>query len=555
MGDILALVRRGHFNFGITLLSKNQLIQSHCLFPPRKGNQIKAIYSNAYNNEELTEGYFTDICNAIDESKESIVIAAWALDVREKLGTKDGKTLGDRLASAAKRGVKIVIVAWDSTIPTQKDSIPAFEKWLNSITDNNVYDHINVIKSKRPLGYSDHQKMIVVDSQTLYIGGLDLTHSRENPKTWHDAHIAIQGPCVKDALNMIQARWLAISPAQCIKHKKQQFDEVYQQGKLNLAEAVEKSHGYNMIQNDGLAEDESTMQLIVGITKNAYGSKSDWEDAYGAAESSNEVQQAYIDVVNNSKKFLYMENQYFSGPRDGATSCNEVLDAIINKIIQMYKENKDFHFYCLLPYFPNGDPHSYAIQTLMRRQWKTLQYFINKINAGTNGNAAKYVTFFNTGELKQNGLSGKPDYEQKYPHAKLLIADDETLLIGSANLNERSLAGERDSEAMLLLRGQKKQIQEYRVALMKEHFGEDVMNEVDAHGSRLESPQCVKTINKHLKENLDLLETAQKIYATPWGNISQDTFFKNGKPHLIPDRSPLVARVAMAVPYLKKLLY
>ncbi|HMA96882.1 MAG TPA: phospholipase D-like domain-containing protein, partial [Polyangiaceae bacterium] len=39
-----------------------------------------------------------------------------------------------------------------------------------------------------------------------------------------------------------------------------------------------------------------------------------------------------------------------------------------------------------------------------------------------------------------------------YVHSKLMIIDDEFLLIGSANLNERSLAGDRDAEVGIYLR-------------------------------------------------------------------------------------------------------
>ena len=43
-------------------------------------------------------------------------------------------------------------------------------------------------------------------------------------------------------------------------------------------------------------------------------------------------------------------------------------------------------------------------------------------------------------------LDGKPVTEQIYVHSKLLIADDSIVIMGSANINDRSLAGHRDSE-------------------------------------------------------------------------------------------------------------
>lgn len=38
-----------------------------------------------------------------------------------------------------------------------------------------------------------------------------------------------------------------------------------------------------------------------------------------------------------------------------------------------------------------------------------------------------------------------------YVHSKLLIADDDTVIIGSANINDRSLLGDRDSEIAVMV--------------------------------------------------------------------------------------------------------
>lgn len=38
-----------------------------------------------------------------------------------------------------------------------------------------------------------------------------------------------------------------------------------------------------------------------------------------------------------------------------------------------------------------------------------------------------------------------------YIHSKLIIVDDEIALIGSANINDRSLLGKRDSELAIIV--------------------------------------------------------------------------------------------------------
>ncbi len=60
--------------------------------------------------------------------------------------------------------------------------------------------------------------------------------------------------------------------------------------------------------------------------------------------------------------------------------------------------------------------------------------------------------FYNNGtsSLRTWGeLLGTPVTELVYIHSKLLICDDRIVICGSANINDRSLLGTRDSEVSL----------------------------------------------------------------------------------------------------------
>ena len=50
-----------------------------------------------------------------------------------------------------------------------------------------------------------------------------------------------------------------------------------------------------------------------------------------------------------------------------------------------------------------------------------------------------------------DSIDGIPVTEQIYVHSKLMIVDDNIALIGSANLNDRSLKGTRDSEIAVVI--------------------------------------------------------------------------------------------------------
>lgn len=94
-----------------------------------------------------------------------------------------------------------------------------------------------------------------------------------------------------------------------------------------------------------------------------------------------------------------------------------------------------------------------------------------------------------------------------YVHAKGMIVDDEYMILGSANINERSLAGSRDTEIAVgayqpyYTWGERKrhphgQIYGYRMSLWAEH-----MEKVDDLFKEPESLDCVKAVNNIAEEN------------------------------------------------------
>lgn len=67
------------------------------------------------------------------------------------------------------------------------------------------------------------------------------------------------------------------------------------------------------------------------------------------------------------------------------------------------------------------------------------------------GQPDDYITFFSLrgwGKFKDGTLTT----EQVYIHGKTMIVDDRLVLCGSANINERSQRGDRDSELVAVIR-------------------------------------------------------------------------------------------------------
>lgn len=62
---------------------------------------------------------------------------------------------------------------------------------------------------------------------------------------------------------------------------------------------------------------------------------------------------------------------------------------------------------------------------------------------------SEYITFY--GLRNHSTLNGEPITELVYVHSKIMIVDDKMLICGSANINDRSLIGRRDSEIAVLI--------------------------------------------------------------------------------------------------------
>jgi phospholipase D1/2 len=67
-----------------------------------------------------------------------------------------------------------------------------------------------------------------------------------------------------------------------------------------------------------------------------------------------------------------------------------------------------------------------------------------------------YVCISSFHTWNQSPVDKSVAHETIYVHSKLMIVDDEKCIIGSANINDRSLTGERDSEVAVVIEGNKK---------------------------------------------------------------------------------------------------
>lgn len=526
----------------------NEMVQiRHELYPPRMAEKIK-LYSNAYDHPERRDsGAFTDIIDSIDQAQKTVLITGWSLSATEKFGRRN-KTLVETLIEKAKNRVHVFLLIWDNVHPDYSDShkalLPAFIEALGKLTKeerDEVTPFLHMRFSSRTLGYSNHHKMVVADD-VLFLGGLDLTHGRSDPTKWHDCHMQISGDCVYDAVDFFEGRWLAcldesITP---VLGSNLVAMSVLNELKEDLKESL-----------IGLDEGDPRIQFITS-SQRKHTTRNHWYHQDSRLFSS-EIQDAYLRAIARAQHYIYMENQFFIGPsfvnaQQQGESLNRVIIALLNKIKDKISRNEPFHFYLQIPYRPEGDDADATFtQVLLCKQWATLSWLIRSVQeacdaAGHGKSVRDYFTVFNLGH------NAVDSYTMKYTHSKLFIADDHELILGSANCNERSMVGDRDSEIAVHLQGHDALIRDYRLRLFHEHFGDEFVNrhyELLINPHNMNSQLMTLLIQSLLDINRSrLLHRDGKIYATFWGNSESRYLYAGLRPAHVLENQPVIYSVA-----------
>ncbi|XP_045557989.1 phospholipase D1 isoform X1 [Salmo salar] len=185
-------------------------------------------------------------------------------------------------------------------------------------------------------------------------------------------------------------------------------------------------------------------------------SASDWSAGIKYHEES--IHNAYVHAIKNSQHYIYIENQFFISCTDNRHVFNKIGDAIAERIIQAYKEGKKFRVYVVTPLLPGfeGDINTgggSAIQAVMHYNYRTMNRgdcsIISQLKREMDEQWMNYISF--CGLRTHAELEGRLVTELVYVHSKMLIADDNTVIIGSANINDRSMLGKRDSEVAVIV--------------------------------------------------------------------------------------------------------
>jgi phosphatidylserine/phosphatidylglycerophosphate/cardiolipin synthase-like enzyme len=337
--------------------------------PPREGNRLDVYVDGA---DALAE-----IAAAIEAARASVWLAGWYFSPDFKLTSAHAETLRELLARTAER-VEVRLLAWaGAPLPLfhpDRKEVRAVAEALSSGTQVRVA----LDAKERPL-HCHHEKLVVVDGELAFVGGIDLTsyagdrldtsdHPARGSLGWHDATTRIRGPAVADVAEHFRLRWTETTG-----------EELPQPTPPPPAGDVE-------------------LQVVRTTPEKIYRRLPRGEFT---------ILESYLRALRSAEHLIYLENQFLWSP--------EIVAVLAEKLRNPPSER--FRLLVLLPAKPNNgndDTHGQL-----------------GVLAVADGGANRFLacTLFQAGEI------GRP----VYVHAKIGTVDDNWLTVGSANLNEHSL--------------------------------------------------------------------------------------------------------------------
>ncbi len=395
--------------------------------------------------------YYTALHDSVCKAKHSIFVLGWDIDSRIEL--LRGKAAADspcpsvffdliQWKARQNPDIKIYLNRWEYSLffASQRESGSEFKWRLHS--PGNVYYSFDGLL---PVSACHHQKIIVIDDEIAFCGGMDVAiarwdHREHYPNQdyradpggahalirkipfgpYHDVQCVVSGPVAQALAEWCRERWRKVAG----------FEP------LPLRNPDSTSLPPCWPENIGV--DFHNIQTGIAMT---------FPPIYGEA-AVREVEHLYIDMIGRAENFIYIENQYLT------------YLPIAQALNQRLRERPRLRVLISSCYRSNGILEKKSMWTGRVKFRETLE----------SGNVSSRTAI-------AYPVSGKPGKERDVRiHSKLMVIDDLYLRVGSSNLNNRSMALDSECDLVFVAHDEnsRQKISAIRNDLIREHTGRDI---------------------------------------------------------------------------------
>ncbi|PSR97072.1 hypothetical protein BD289DRAFT_404500 [Coniella lustricola] len=506
--------------------------------PKIRFDSFAPVRQNVYA-QWLVDGrdYMWNVSRAISMAKDVIYIHDWWLSpelyMRRPPCISQRWRLDRLLQQKASEGVKIFVIVYrnvEAAVPI--DSEYTKRSLLNLHPNIFVQRSPNQYK-KNQYFFAHHEKVCIVDHNIAFCGGIDLCFGRwdtpqhllsDDKPTGFEPQEIQNVPRDSEHVQMFPGKDYSNPRIQDFFKLDEPYEEMYDRSKtprmpwhdismqvvgqpardltrhfvqrwnyLRRNRRITRPLPFLLPPPDFREADLEALGLTGTCEVQILRSATTW--SLGTAHTECSIQNAYVQMIEKSDHFVYMENQFFISSCEalGVPIVNKIGDALVDRIKRAHENDEDWKCVILIPLMPGfqntvAEVEGTSVRLIMQCQYRSICRGDSSIFGRLRAAGIEpedYIQFFSLRQWGKIGPNQDHVTEQLYIHAKLIIVDDRVALIGSANINERSMLGSRDSEIAAIVRdtdmiwsqmaGKDYQVGRFahtlRMRLMREHVG------------------------------------------------------------------------------------
>lgn len=268
---------------------------------------------------------------------------------------------------------------------------------------------------------------------------------------WHDVSCAFKGEAVQDAVRHFIDRYKGLVP--WLKAFWSSFQVNFQSVVQPLPNIFpsRKSKAEEIVFTS--CEHHVNIQFLRSVDKWSAGQ-----------EREASICNAYLDAIKDARHFIYIENQFFISSQEGfwRKVQNRIQSALVERIVRAHQAGEKFHVMVMTPLKPefpgdwdSSDCNGDALRSVTFWNQATIYHGEDSLfKKLEKKNIPKDIAknYFSVYSLRKYDLiEGNFVTEIVYVHSKIMIVDDRVAIIGSSNINDRSMQGERDSEVAVII--------------------------------------------------------------------------------------------------------
>ncbi|MEX1033410.1 MAG: VTT domain-containing protein [Cellvibrionaceae bacterium] len=433
------------------------------------------------------DNFFRAVHNAISKAKHSVFIIGWDIDSRirllhghEEANANYPSVISELLAKKARDtpGLNVYLLRWDSSLAFFSKR----ELLLKQVWDQKTPANVRTwLDSSIPMGGCQHQKIIVVDDEIAFSGGIDIAVQRWDTREHrvievqredengiygpvHDVQAMVAGPIVRHFAELARWRWdrvadLAAAPIRDIDYSDlDTLPNVWPEGFAPLFKKIPCA----------IARTIPFMDDVTPVQ---------------------EVRHMLLDMIARAEDFIYIENQF--------ASRQEIAEALNTRL----RECKRLRVLIISTYRPKGRVECEAY-------WASRIDFKSILEQDVAKHRVKLL-YSSTRDEEGNRAD-------KRIHSKVAIIDDKFLDVGSANLSNRSMSLDTECDLIFAAANEEhcSQIRQLRCDLIGEHCGRTAEQVASLLASKRGLEKLLKPAGQNayrLKEVEDELFTDQSL--------------------------------------------